>query len=113
MSDQPPTGAEQPFDGEFDRIFTERRVEANEFYRAVPADLSTEGKGVMRQAFAGLLGTKQFYHYDVSRWLRGDPTSPPPPRERLNGRNHEWTLFTMPDVLSLPDKWEYPVCGMG
>ncbi len=84
-------------------------MEADEFYRSIiPADLSTEGKNLMRQAFAGLLWTKQFYYYDVSRWLRGDPTSPPPPRERLNGRNHEWTHLYNSDVLSMPDKWEYP-----
>ena len=109
LSDQQITACWQPFDGEFDHLFTLRRQEADDFYSSiVPTDLSTEGKNIMRQAFAGLLWTKQFYYYDVSRWLRGDPTSPPPPRERLNGRNHEWTHLYNADVISMPDKWEYP-----
>ncbi|MEP6600346.1 MAG: glucosidase, partial [Nitrospirota bacterium] len=79
------------------------------FYSAlIPPDLSADGRNIMRQAFAGLLWSKQFYHYDVNRWLRGDPTSPPPPRERLQGRNHEWTHLYNADVISMPDKWEYP-----
>ena len=98
----------QPFDAGFDRIFAERQQEADEFYTAlIPPDLSADGRNIMRQAFAGLLWSKQFYHYDVSRWLRGDPTSPPP-RERLQGRNHEWTHLYNADVISMPDKWEYP-----
>jgi len=103
------TSTWQPFDAGFDRIFAERQQEADEFYTAlVPPDLSADGRNIMRQAFAGLLWSKQFYHYDVSRWLRGDPTSPPPPRERLQGRNHEWTHLYNADVISMPDKWEYP-----
>ncbi len=99
----------QPFDAGFDRIFAERQQEADEFYTAlIPPDLSADGRNIMRQAFAGLLWSKQFYHYDVSRWLRGDPTSPPPPRERRQGRNHEWTHLYNADVISMPDKWEYP-----
>ena len=62
----------------------------------------------MRQALAGLLWSKQFYHYDVRRWLAGDPAGPPPPPERLQGRNHEWTHAYHEDVISMPDKWEYP-----
>ena len=62
----------------------------------------------MRQAFAGLLWSKQFYHYVVKDWLKGDPASPPPPDERKNGRNHEWTHLYNADVISMPDKWEYP-----
>jgi hypothetical protein len=103
------TSTWQPFDVGFDRIFAERQQEADEFYTAlIPPDLSPDGRNIMRQAFAGLLWSKQFYHYDVSRWLRGDPTSPPPPRERLQGRNHEWTHLYNADVISMPDKWEYP-----
>jgi hypothetical protein len=63
---------------------------------------------VQRQAFAGMLWSKQFYHYDVSRWLRGDPAGPEPPAERLGGRNSEWTHLFNADVVSMPDKWEYP-----
>ena len=109
LTDREVAAGRQPFDAEYERLFTERRMEADEFYSTiVPPDLSAEGKEIMRQAFAGLLWSKQFYYYDVSRWLRGDPTSPPPPRERLNGRNHEWGHLYNADVLSMPDKWEYP-----
>jgi hypothetical protein len=62
----------------------------------------------MRQAFAGLLWSKQFYHYYVRRWLEGDPAHPAPPPERLGGRNHEWTHLYNEDIISMPDKWEYP-----
>ena len=63
---------------------------------------------VMRQAFAGMLWSKQFYHYDVARWLDGDPGQPPPPAERLRGRNADWRHISNHDVISMPDKWEYP-----
>ena len=63
---------------------------------------------ILRQALAGMLWSKQFYHYDVRRWLDGDPADPPPPPERLAGRNHEWTHLNNLDVISMPDKWEYP-----
>ncbi|MBI3456596.1 MAG: glucosidase [Candidatus Rokubacteria bacterium] len=97
-----------PFGPEFDAMVTQRQREADEFYGTViPGDLSPDAQAVMRQAFAGLLWTKQFYHLDVARWLRGDPASPPPP-ERLRGRNHRWTHLYNEDVLSMPDKWEYP-----
>jgi hypothetical protein len=98
-----------PFEAEFDRIFSTRQREADEFYAAVtPEGLSGDARNVMRQAFAGLLWSKQFYHYDVSRWLRGDPMEPPPPPERQHGRNHEWAHLYNADVISMPDKWEYP-----
>jgi len=103
-----PDGAD-PFDAEFDRVFSTRRREADEFYATVtPEGLSADARNVMRQAFAGLLWSKQFYHYEVDRWLCGDPAEPPPPRERLRGRNHEWTHLYNADVISMPDKWEYP-----
>ena len=99
----------KPFDTGFDQVFTERRQEADDFYTGIiPGDISADGRNIMRQAFAGLLWSKQFYYYDVSRWLRGDPTGPPPPPERLHGRNHEWTHLYNSDVISMPDKWEYP-----
>jgi hypothetical protein len=94
---------------EFDEIFDLRRHEADEFYQTViPADLSEDNRSVMRQAFGGLLWSKQFYHYVVEQWLEGDPGLPPPPIERLSGRNHEWGHLYNADVISMPDKWEYP-----
>ena len=98
-----------PFGGDFDRIFSERKSEADEFYATViPQTLSEDARNVMRQSLAGLLWSKQYYHYVVEQWLKGDPTSPPPPPERWHGRNHEWTHLHNTDVISMPDKWEYP-----
>ena len=71
-------------------------------------DVATDEKTIMRQALGGLLWSKQFYHYDVNRWLKGDPAGPEPPPERLNGRNREWHQLYNADVISMPDKWEYP-----
>jgi hypothetical protein len=97
-----------PFD-DFDQLFAQRRQEADEFYAAVqPARLSDDERSVQRQAFAGLLWSKQWYHYDVDRWLKGDPAGPPPPAERRLGRNAEWPHLHNQDVISMPDKWEYP-----
>ncbi len=98
-----------PFDRTFDVTFARRIDEANEFYATViPKTLSDDARNVMRQAFAGLLWSKQFYHYYVRRWLQGDPGAPPPPPERWEGRNHEWLHLYNEDVVSMPDKWEYP-----
>ncbi len=98
----------RPFD-DFDSIFAQRLQEANEFYAAIQVQsLSDDEKSVQRQAFAGLLWSKQFYHYNVERWLYGDPIGPPPPIERQKGRNHEWTHVDSRDIISMPDKWEYP-----
>ena len=99
----------QALDGNFERTFDERRAEADEFYQTViPESIGADQKNIMRQALGGLLWSKQFYHYDVSRWLKGDPNGPEPPAERLNGRNHEWRHLYNADVISMPDKWEYP-----
>lgn len=90
-------------------IFRQRVAEADEFYAGViPANLSDDAKNVMRQSLAGMLWSKQFYHYVVKEWLEGDPAFPPPPKERLDGRNAEWTNLYNDDVISMPDKWEYP-----
>ncbi|HEX6383275.1 MAG TPA: hypothetical protein VF177_01275 [Anaerolineae bacterium] len=98
----------QPF-ADFDAIFAQRLHEANEFYAAVQRpNLSHDERQVQRQAFAGLLWSKQFYHYGVGLWLDGDPAGPPPPESRKHGRNHDWTHLYNLDVVSLPDKWEYP-----
>lgn len=93
---------------DFDKLFSNRIREADEFYSFAPPTLSQDARKVQRQAFAGLLWSKQFYHYVVEEWLKGDPAMPPPPSERLTGRNHTWIHVYNDDVLSIPDKWEYP-----
>jgi hypothetical protein len=101
--------SEAPFGEEFTKTFEARRAEADGFYAGViPAEVSDDAKSVMRQAFAGLLWSKQYYGYDVARWLRGDPDAPAPPPGRRNGRNAEWGHLFNSDVISMPDKWEYP-----
>ena len=108
LSPAAPSGA-QVLNGAFDRQIAQRREEANEFYRAiVPENIASDRQNVMRQALGGLLWSKQFYHYDLNRWLHGDPAGPTPPRERLRGRNREWRHLYNADVISMPDKWEYP-----
>jgi hypothetical protein len=98
-----------PFGAEFDQVFAARIEDADEFYQdVIPQSLSREERNVMRQAFAGMLWSKQFYHFVVREWLDGDPGSPPPPAERRNVRNGEWTHLYNMDVISMPDKWEYP-----
>jgi hypothetical protein len=93
----------------FDKTFSLRKDEADEFYATViPQDLSADAQNVMRQGFAGMLWSKQFYHYVVKDWLQGDPGTPSPPQERQSGRNHQWTHVYNADVISMPDKWEYP-----
>jgi hypothetical protein len=104
-----PSGDGPAFGGSFDRVFADRIREADEFYATVvPADLAPDARNVMRQALAGMLWSKQFYHYVVRDWLKGDPGPPSPPAERLNGRNREWAHLYNADVISMPDKWEYP-----
>jgi Glycosyl hydrolase family 63 C-terminal domain len=98
----------KPFDN-FNAIFAQRIEEADEFYAAVQnPNLNEDEKRVQRQAFAGLLWSKQFYHYSVELWLNGDPAQPAPPEVRKYGRNHDWQHLYNNDVLSMPDKWEYP-----
>src|SRR5262249_3067011 len=107
LRDRPVSGS--PFGQAFDTLLDERRAEADEFYGTViPATLSADAQGIMRQALAGMLWSKQVHHYDVRRWLEGDPTQPPPPPERRRGRNADWTHLYNDDVVSMPDKWEYP-----
>jgi hypothetical protein len=97
-----------PFAG-FDELVEQRRAEADEFYAALhPAGLEEEARRVQRQALAGMLWSKQFYYYDIEQWLAGDPALPSPPDSRRVGRNSEWLHLNTFDVLSMPDKWEYP-----
>ena len=104
----PPTVGEH-LGADFERVFLERQREADEFYATViPQDLAPDAQNVVRQAFGGLLWSKQFYHYVVEHWLKGDPAYPPPAAGRKYGRNHEWTHLYNADVISMPDKWEYP-----
>jgi hypothetical protein len=99
---------EAPF-ANFETLLAERREEADEFYNVVlPATLTDDAKLVARQAFAGMLWSKQYYHYVVEDWLKGDPSEPTPPHERYEGRNHDWPHLFNRDVISMPDKWEFP-----
>jgi hypothetical protein len=99
----------QPFAPEFGQTFAQRQREADEFYeKIIPPQLLPDAQNVMRQGFAGLLWSKQFYYYVVEQWLDGDQAQPPPPPQRRLGRNHRWTHLYNSDVISMPDKWEYP-----
>src|SRR5215475_16058893 len=94
---------------QFERVMSARRAEADEFYAELTPKRATADEAlVMRQAFSGMLWSKQFYNYDVARWLDGDPTQPPPPASRHAGRNSRWRNFNSFDILSMPDKWDYP-----
>jgi len=98
----------RPFSN-FDDVFAERIAEADAFYAdRIPAAPGSETANVARQAYAGLLWSKQFYHYVVKDWLAGDPDQPAPPQERKQVRNHDWPHLFNRDVISMPDKWEYP-----
>ena len=93
----------------FDETIAERFAECEEFYAAIiPANISVEERMICRQGYAGLLWTKQFFHYVVEDWLRGDPNGPPPSPRRMHGRNADWSHLFARDILSMPDKWEYP-----
>lgn len=94
---------------DFDQVFHQREKEKDEFYNnKLPKTLTEEERNVAIQAFAGLLWSKQFYHYIVRDWLASDTEMPPPPLERYFGRNHDWLHLYNRDVISMPDKWEYP-----
>jgi len=109
LNDRQRGGGPDPLGRQFDEIFRARRNEADEFYETVlPDTLSADAKLVARQAFAGVLWSKQYYHYVVKDWLEGDPGQPSPPSDRRGGRNSQWTHLYNADVISMPDKWEYP-----
>jgi hypothetical protein len=93
----------------FDATFARRQREADAFYqRVTPFEMPQDLRNVQRQAFAGLLWSKQYYRFFVDEWLKGDFVGPPPPEARKRGRNHEWAHLAAADVLAMPDKWEYP-----
>ena len=106
---RPGDGAAADLGSGFDRVMAQRQAEADEFYAELtPAAASADEAMVLRQACAGMLWGKQLYYYDVSRWLDGDPAQPAPPSSRKNGRNAAWRNFDGFDIISMPDKWEYP-----
>ncbi len=100
---------DKPFGDDFEQTFSQRMTEADEFYRTViPEQADAEQKMISRQAYAGLLWTKQFYHYIVKEWLEGDDEIAPPSEKRKHGRNSKWEHLYARDIISMPDKWEYP-----
>ena len=104
-----PTAASDALGDDFVQVMAERRAEADEFYAELtPSSASADEALVLRQACAGMLWSKQLFYYDVARWLDGDPSQPEPPPERKTGRNAKWRNFDGFDVISMPDKWEYP-----
>ena len=100
---------EEPFGEAFEATFRRRTAEADAFFGSLePDSLTASERAVVRQGYAGLLWSKQFYHYIVGDWLEGDPDQPAPPAARRHGRNHDWVHLYNRDVISMPDKWEYP-----
>ena len=107
LTDKLPTGGELRADWE--TIFETRKADADEFYETVaPAGASDDLKLIQRQALAGLLWSKQFYKYDILKWLQGDSAQPKPPQQRWQGRNRDWTHLNNHDIIAMPDTWEYP-----
>jgi hypothetical protein len=104
-----PAQTTDAFGATYDQVLADRKAEADEFYAELtPARATADEAMVMRQAFGAMLWSKQLFYYDVSRWLDGDPTEPKPPDQRLSGRNSRWRNFDAFDIMSMPDKWEYP-----
>jgi hypothetical protein len=98
----------KPF-ADFDDVFAQRRRETDEFYAGLQHDVTdADARLVQRQAFAGMIWSRQFFHCDIQEWLDGDPLQPPPPPERKQGRNQNWKHLNSAEVISMPDKWEYP-----
>jgi hypothetical protein len=95
-------------DEEFDNIFEQRKQEADAFYGHLTKDNTPDDAMIKRQAWAGLMWSKQYYHYDVHRWLTGDPGQAVPPNERWQGRNSDWQHLNAEHIMIMPDKWEYP-----
>jgi hypothetical protein len=99
---------QEPLGKSFEEIFAQRVKEANEFYEQLIICQNEDLKNIQRQAYAGMLWNKQFYYIDIPDWLNGDPGQPPPPEQRKYGRNSEWQTLNNEDIISMPDKWEYP-----
>ena len=98
-----------PLTKSFETIFKDRLKEADEFYAPfIKKKAATDLQNIQRQAFAGMLWTKQYFNFDVPRWLNGDPGQPAPPANRKGGRNSDWLTLNNEDIISMPDKWEYP-----
>jgi hypothetical protein len=97
-----------PFDKSFDTLFEQRIKEADEFYNDISLATDKDSKNIQRQAFAGLLWSKQYFNIDIPTWLNGDKNQPAPPQQRKHGRNHQWHTLNNEDIISMPDKWEYP-----
>ncbi len=94
---------------DFDSLFVTKQKEADEFYAEIQKTIKdADERNIQRQALAGMLWNKQYYYYDVQEWLDGDPAGPPPPKQRLDGRNSDWRHLNNADILSMPDKWEFP-----
>ncbi len=97
-----------PF-ADFANVMQQRRDEADAFYAGIQTDIAdADSRLIQRQALAGMIWSKQFYYYDIPQWLKGDPAMPPPPAERHQGRNREWLHLNNAEIISMPDKWEYP-----
>ncbi|WP_295798746.1 glucosidase [Mucilaginibacter sp.] len=102
------TDASNGFD-DFDKLFDARKSEVDEFYSDLEKGVENADRiMIQRQALAGMLWNKQFYYFDINHWLHGDPAQPAPPQQRKNSRNSKWTHFNTRDIISMPDKWEYP-----
>src|SRR5205823_13343637 len=100
--------AREPFTV-FDLAIDRRCREADVFYNDVQTGIDDDdARQVQRQAWAGMIWSKQFFYFDIAQWLNGDPAGPPPPASRKNGRNSEWTHLSNANIISMPDKWEYP-----
>jgi hypothetical protein len=97
-----------PLDKNFDEVFAQRIKEADEFYDSITEAKDKDLRNIQRQAFAGMLWSKQYFNIDIPKWLNGDKGQPAPPQQRKNGRNHQWHTLNNEDIISMPDKWEYP-----
>ena len=101
--------SENPLIQNFEEVFTNRTQETDAFYQSlIHGNCNEDERNIQRQAFSGMLWSKQYFNIDIPRWLNGDPGQPAPPEKRKSGRNHEWNTLNNEDIISMPDKWEYP-----